>query len=534
MLGQAKSAVALGANLTMASGGSVAEDLTLDSASALTIDVTDPDPAHPYVGTTAGGIVTLGGAALNILSAGRALGRVYTLIDNRGSAPVVGTFRGIPDGGTTSDGGFRISYRGGDGNDVIATDLRRIPTQTTLRLGPLSAGEQPIRLKASVAPPGVGGTVTFTDNGVPLETVALNEGSADLAVTRGRHVCRASYSGDATHEPSVSDTIAFNLPYPTPVLTSIAPSTVQAGGMVTLHLTGDELHPALITGKSATRRGIVHYISRTEATLELDLTKAAGTLHDTIVVANDPSPDSNALSLTITPRPVTITLSDADVAEGAFKVPMQVMARLAAPLPFDVSGYYSTADGTAFQGQDYVAVKAPFTIPAGRTEVALPISILGDDVSEPDETFTVSLSGITSVVATTNVATVTIHDDDGALPLLSISDAAVYEGGVGTTTRLTFLLTLTHAGGGPVTVDYATSDGTATAPSDYLSAAGTLTFVPGELAKVIEVVVNGDAQVENDEQFQLTLSNVTGAAPVRTVAIGTIATDEIRRRAVRH
>ena len=67
-------------------------------------------------------------------------------------------------------------------------------------------------------------------------------------------------------------------------------------------------------------------------------------------------------------------------------------------------------------------------------------------------------------------------------------------------------LLATHPQAGPVSVDYATADGTAAAAdNDYIPASGTLLFAPGETSKVAQVVVVGDARAEADEAFIKTL-----------------------------
>jgi hypothetical protein len=65
---------------------------------------------------------------------------------------------------------------------------------------------------------------------------------------------------------------------------------------------------------------------------------------------------------------------------------------------------------------------------------------------------------------------------------------------------------------GPVTVDYATADGTASERSDYTTAVGTLRFGAGETSKTIDVLVNEDSKVEGAETFTVSLSNPTGGA----------------------
>ncbi|MCY7326154.1 MAG: family 16 glycosylhydrolase, partial [Microbacteriaceae bacterium] len=63
----------------------------------------------------------------------------------------------------------------------------------------------------------------------------------------------------------------------------------------------------------------------------------------------------------------------------------------------------------------------------------------------------------------------------------------------------------------PITVDYATSDGTAGA-GDYTSAVGTLTFAAGETTKAISVATIDDDAEEPSETLSLTLSNAVGAS----------------------
>src|SRR5262245_20098051 len=88
------------------------------------------------------------------------------------------------------------------------------------------------------------------------------------------------------------------------------------------------------------------------------------------------------------------------------------------------------------------------------------------------------------------------------------------EGNSGTT-AFNFTVSLSAAQAAPVTVDFATADGTATQPSDYASNSGTLTFAPGETSKTVPVQVNGDTAVEPNETFNVNLSNATGNATIQ-------------------
>jgi hypothetical protein len=123
----------------------------------------------------------------------------------------------------------------------------------------------------------------------------------------------------------------------------------------------------------------------------------------------------------------------------------------------------------------------------------------------------------------TRVATFRIQG--APTPSLSIGDLTGAEGNAGTTT-FSFTVTLSAASTKTVTVDYATADGTATAPSDYAAASGKLTFQPGEKVKTIPVGVVGDLAIEPDETFTVTLSNASGATIAKATATGTITNDD--------
>ena len=113
-------------------------------------------------------------------------------------------------------------------------------------------------------------------------------------------------------------------------------------------------------------------------------------------------------------------------------------------------------------------------------------------------------------------------------PGLSVADAQVQEG---PNASIAFAVTLDRAASSTVTVDYATSDGTATAGSDYTETSGTLTFAVGETEKTVSVAVLDDAHDEGSETLTLTLSNPSGAYVEDGVATGTINNSDLMPRA---
>jgi Calx-beta domain len=105
-----------------------------------------------------------------------------------------------------------------------------------------------------------------------------------------------------------------------------------------------------------------------------------------------------------------------------------------------------------------------------------------------------------------------------------INDASVKEGKAGTTTTLVFTVSLSGQPDSPVTVDYATANGTATAGSDYLPTSGTLGFPVGVSTRTITVTVIGDGFQEPSETFALNLSNPSANAYLGdSQGLGTIA-----------
>ena len=91
---------------------------------------------------------------------------------------------------------------------------------------------------------------------------------------------------------------------------------------------------------------------------------------------------------------------------------------------------------------------------------------------------------------------------------IRVEDARAKEG---KDASLDFAVTLSRAASGPVSVDYATADGTAAAGADYTATSGTLTFAAGETEKTVSVPLLDDAIDEGKETFTLELSNPRGA-----------------------
>jgi glucose/arabinose dehydrogenase len=220
-----------------------------------------------------------------------------------------------------------------------------------------------------------------------------------------------------------------------------------------------------------------------------------------------------------------VSISGGSVAEGdAGPSTLTYTATLDAPSGKPVTVDFATSDGSAHQPEDYASRTGTLTFAPGETSRRIDVSVAGDTRHENDETVAVGLSNPANGTLGTSQALGTIHDDDPQ-PALSIADASVTEGDTGAT-EVQLVVSLSAASGLPVSVEYATSDGSAVAPADYTAASGTLTFAPGVTARTVDVAVIGDTLDEGDETFTLELEAPSGATLQDAAATATIQDDD--------
>jgi len=222
--------------------------------------------------------------------------------------------------------------------------------------------------------------------------------------------------------------------------------------------------------------------------------------------------------------PHELRISDVTVTEGnSGSVDAWFTVSLSTPSSSGVSASFATANGTATAGQDYTAKSGTVSLAAGETSKQFRVQVTGDTADEPDETFFVDLSNPSGAVIADGRGVGTITDDDP--PALSISDVAVTEGNSGTTDAW-FTLSLGRPSSSGVSVTFATSDGSASAGSDYVAKTGSLSIPAGETSKQFRVQVLGDTVDEPDEDFFVDLSNPSGATIADGRGVGTITDDD--------
>jgi len=233
--------------------------------------------------------------------------------------------------------------------------------------------------------------------------------------------------------------------------------------------------------------------------------------------------DDNGTALAaIGVSPVSIDEGDSGTQQLIFTITLDKSA------DDDVSVDFSTSDGSASAGSDYQSASGTVTIPKGSLSSTVAVTILGDTDVEQNETFTLMLTN--PVNADLNVADAVgsiINDDTAAiLVTIGISPVSIDEGDSGTQ-QLIFTITLDKFADDDVSVDFSTSDGSASAGSDYQSASGTVTIPKGSLSSTVAVSILGDTDIEQDESFTLTLTNPVNATLGTAEAAGSIVNDDV-------
>jgi hypothetical protein len=309
------------------------------------------------------------------------------------------------------------------------------------------------------------------------------------------------------------------------------PGANLSGGVPTFNHVAAAITNAGASGTSPAVTSVT-YLDPTSLSLTLDASAATANApgeHYTLTVTNPDGQIAAAAVVHVVSNSPTVTMAagpsgnEGDAGTTTLDFGVQLSASSASP----VTVRYHTVDGTATVADgDYVAANDSITIAPGFTTGTIHVTVNGDTKYEPDETFSVALTGASgATLGTPASATGTILNDDAA-PQLSIAGASVPEGNSGTT-PLTFTVSLSRLSSMPVTVHYATADGTATvANADYAATSGDL--VIAALASSGNVVVNviGDLCGEPDETFAVNLSNASGATIATPTATGTILNDD--------
>ena len=259
-----------------------------------------------------------------------------------------------------------------------------------------------------------------------------------------------------------------------------------------------------------------------DETFEVTLSNASGvSIADATAIGTISNDDQALVSI----RNVSRAEGDAGTQNYVFEV--QVDNAIDRSFELD----FATADDSAVSTSDYTSVSGTLAFAGDAGEVqTITVQVAGDTVVEPQERFFVNLSSLSadgrSVGFADDQANGVIRNDDVEVSDVTIESVAIIESDTGVT-DLVFTVTR-DSSVGDATVDFATFDGTAQASTgDYQETSGTLTFTDGgATTREIRIPVNGDRIVEQDETFEVTLSNASGVNIADATATGTISNDD--------
>jgi hypothetical protein len=214
-----------------------------------------------------------------------------------------------------------------------------------------------------------------------------------------------------------------------------------------------------------------------------------------------------------------VSVNNPSIPSGPTSTTMNYTVSLTSPTVNTVTVHYATSDGSAIAGSQYTAVSGTLTFTPGVTTQVVPVTILPSTIKAADRYFYLNLSTPTNaVVASPNYGQGEILNT-AVQPDLTIGDITVARPTSGTSNAV-FTVTLAPSSLNTVTVNYATSDGTAHAPTDYTAASGSLTFTPGTTTQTITVPIKGNAASTPDLYYAVSLATAVNATLQRNTAYG--------------
>lgn len=241
----------------------------------------------------------------------------------------------------------------------------------------------------------------------------------------------------------------------------------------------------------------------------------------------------------IAARAATVTIEDNDTGfeftfgHDRFRVeegsgPIGVAVRRGTDLGTPVSVDYTTRNGSALAGEDFIPVSGTLTFAAGEAEKSFLVVIANDASHEETESFSIELSNPSPGTALGLRSSIQVEVFDNE-PIVQFNNDSFWVGE--NDKAVTLLVTRDRGLNSAVTVDFTTLDGSARSGSDYTPTSGTLFFAPGDTARPITIALLDDTDAELPETFQVLLDRPTGGAALGfpSSATVTMQDDEVAR-----
>jgi hypothetical protein len=222
---------------------------------------------------------------------------------------------------------------------------------------------------------------------------------------------------------------------------------------------------------------------------------------------------------------ITLWVSDASVVEGdSGTQDVHLTVRRFGKTVGQSSVNYTTSNNTATSPTDFQIASGTVTFAPGEDTKDVVVKVVGDTTQENNETFILALSGQVNGTVEGGNGSVFIFDDDDSS--IAVGDVVVTEGTGGNGPTADFVVARYGSVDGAATVNYTTTNSSATAPGDYTTVQTTLTFAPGETSRTVSVVVTPDTLQEGTEQFFLDFSAPSNVDIARNRATGVIVDDD--------
>jgi hypothetical protein len=315
------------------------------------------------------------------------------------------------------------------------------------------------------------------------------------------------------------------LPLHGPALAPIANQTSAAGDTITFQASATDLDSgAILTYSLAAGAPAGATIGPSTGVFSWTPTAAQspGDYNITLDVADNGQPPLTASTTFQVQLAPHVIVADATVfTTGNGTVQMDFVVTVSSPFAQPITMNFASADGLALAGQDYDAVSGSLAFtPGGPLTQTIVVLVKDESQNQPDKTFYLNLSNVNGAVVDKAQAEGVIQYQRKLLSIADVTQAV----GPGAST-FQFTVNLSAPSVLPVSVDYATADGSATvAAGDYQATVGTLTFPAGQTTEVIPVPVAETTHQPGDRVFFVNLSNPVNATIPTTFgeAVGTI------------
>lgn len=326
---------------------------------------------------------------------------------------------------------------------------------------------------------------------------------------------------------------------------SVGPASANEGVALSFPVTLSSAQSAAVTVNYSTTNGTAIAPTNYTATSGT-LSIPAGTTSGTITVATRADGVvSGSLTMTIgLTAPVGATLGtmnatgtifNTDSASNAIISIASASANEGSPLSFSVTrtgtttnavtANWVTNNGTALAGTNYTSSGGTVSFAAGVSSATIAVPTIRDNVATSDLGMTVTLSGPSAgaSLGMSSAPGIIVNIDSASNAILSIAAASANEG-----SPLSFLVTRTGTTTNAVTANWATSNGTAIAGTNYSVSSGTISLAAGVTSATIIVPTIQDGAALGSLSMNVTLSlPSTGASLGTSAASGTISNTDV-------